>query len=87
MSTQTRQGTLDSGPVRVQQAVSLVEGMRRATLTAVTALAACLLVIVVGAAISICWDVHPLLVVGMVIGLILISTKVAGHAMRSSTKP
>ena len=62
----TREGAQRSAPIPAPHASTpsvppLVGGMRQAALTALYALVGCALLIAVGAAMSICWAIHPLL--------------------------
>ena len=60
--------------------------MRQATLTALTALALCALVIAVGAGMSMCWAIHPLLTLAAGVGVVWLVSRVAGHALRAGCR-
>jgi hypothetical protein len=56
--------------------------MRQAALTALYALVGCALLIAVGAAMSICWAIHPLLTVAAAAGVFWLASRLAGLAFR-----
>lgn len=61
--------------------------MRQATLTALAALTACALIITLGAGMSICWAIHPLLTLAAGAGVLWLASRVAGHALRTHCRP
>lgn len=65
----------------------LVGGMGRAALVALTALGGCLLLIVVGAAMSMCWAVHPLLTVAAAALVVWLVSRVAALVLRTGSRP
>jgi hypothetical protein len=79
---QTREVAVDRAPARASRA-GLVRGMRQAALTALAALAGCALLIGLGAAMSICWAVHPLLPVAAGIAALWLGSRVYGLVFRS----
>ena len=82
---QTREGALRGAPGRAQplRAQRPFGPMRQATLTALTALAGCLVLIAIGAMMSICWAVHPLLTVAAGIAVSWLASRVIGYSLRS----
>jgi len=78
-----RQGAL----VTTGQAVRVPGGMRHATLTALCALTGCALLIGVGALMSICWTVHPLLTVVAAVGVLWLASRLLGFAVRGPQRP
>lgn len=79
----TREGATVSAPVRTHHTARLVGGMGRATLTALWALVGSAVLIAVGAVLSICWDLHPLLMVGVAAVMVWLGTRIAGYAFRT----
>jgi len=65
----------------------LVTGMGHAALTALTAIAGCALLIGLGAAVSMCWAIHPLLTLALLVGVGWLLTRLAGFAFRNSARP
>jgi hypothetical protein len=61
----------------------LVGGMGQAAVIAATALAGCVLLIVLGATMSMCWAVHPLLTVAAAVLVVWVGRRLAGHAFCS----
>jgi hypothetical protein len=58
-------------------------GMGQAALVALTALAACGVLIVVGATMSMCWAVHPSLTVAAAALVVWAARRAAAHAFRT----
>jgi fatty acid desaturase len=79
----TREGAQTSAPVRTRHAARFIGGMTQATLTALAALACCMVLIAVGAAMSICWEIHPLLMIVAAIVVVWLCSRLAGHAFRT----
>jgi hypothetical protein len=65
----------------------LLDGLGRTTLLALAALAGCAVLIVLGATVSMCWSVHPLLSAVAALGLLWCLARTAGRAFRSSPRP
>jgi hypothetical protein len=78
----TREGARDGAPVSVEQMAPATGGMRRAALTALTALAGGGLLIVVGALMSICWTIHPLLTPVAAVGVVWLAGRGMGLVLR-----
>jgi hypothetical protein len=70
-------------PVRVEQALPGTGGMRHAMVTALSALAGGGLLIAVGALVSICWTIHPLLAPVAAGGVLWPVSRLLGFAFRS----
>ncbi len=86
---QTHEGALRGAPVAMGQATSGTGGMRQmrqAAVTALWALAGGAVLIGMGAVMSICWTVHPLLAVVAAVGLVWVGSRLAGLAFRSPTR-
>jgi fatty acid desaturase len=64
----------------------LLAGLGRTTLVAVTALAGCLLLIAFGAAMSLCWMVHPLLFALAGAGIAWLVARVAPRLFRAPAR-
>lgn len=56
----------------------LVDGLGRSTLMAITALVGCGVLIAFGAAVSLCWMVHPLLSAAVGVALVWVIARLAG---------
>ncbi|HEY6797848.1 MAG TPA: hypothetical protein VI248_24495 [Kineosporiaceae bacterium] len=78
---QTRERAVDTTPAEARG--GLAQGMRQAAVTALAALAGCALLIGVGAAMSICWTVHPLLTLVVGAAVVWLATRACGLVFRS----
>ena len=83
---ETREGSRRSAPVQHRHVPHWAGGMGQAALTALWALACCAALIVVGAAMSICWTIHPLLMVVAAGAVLWLVGRLAGIALRSASK-
>jgi len=83
----THEGAQRGGPVAAHDAAHLVGGMGRAALTALAALAVGALVIGIGAALSICWAIHPLLTVAVAVVVLWLASRLASLALRGTSRP
>jgi Flp pilus assembly protein TadB len=82
----TEQDVRRPAPVTVKNARRGTAGLGQAARLAFAALAGCLMLIALVAALSMCWAVHPLLMIA-VVGLVAwLGTRVAGFARRSHSR-
>lgn len=82
---ETRHGTrptaLTGAPAERQ-----VGGMRQAAMTALSALAGCVLLIAVGTVMSVCWAIHPALTLVAAVAVVWLASRGVGLLMRSSSR-
>ena len=83
---ETREGSLRSAPVQHRHVPHWAGGMGQAALTALWALACCAALIVVGAAMSICWTIHPLLMVIAGVVVLWLVSRLVGVAFRHDSR-
>lgn len=68
-----------SAPTAGASGDRLLDGLGRTTLTAVLALLGCLVLVVFGATVSMCWMVHPALSALATVGLAWLAARAAGR--------
>ena len=83
---ETRQGARRGAPAPLQHATHWAQGMGRATLTALSALVGGALLITLGATMSICWTIHPLLTLVAGAAVLWAASRAIGHAMRAGNR-
>lgn len=57
----------------------LFEGIGRTALVAAYALTGCALLVTVGAVLSVCWMIHPVLTLPAMVGLLWVIARLAGY--------
>jgi hypothetical protein len=83
---QTRQGAPGGAATSVEDAPRATGSMVHAVRFAGAAIAGCVALIAVGAAMSMLWAVNPLLMVGVVALVVVLGARLAGFAFRAGNR-
>jgi len=83
---ETREGARRGAPAPLEHATHWAQGMGRATLSALSALVGGALLITLGATMSICWTIHPLLTVIAGVAVLWLVSRLVGVAFRHDSR-